>query len=111
MPQPKHHRGPLLESLESRVLMHDGHTHAFSASINFQPAGAPVPTGYLADTGSVYGTRASGLTYGWNTAAAVDGVRDRNSTLSADQRYDTLNHIRAGYTWQIAVPNGQAWKP
>lgn len=34
---------------------------SFSAPISFQPAGAPVPTGYLADTGAAFGPRGGGL--------------------------------------------------
>src|SRR5687768_14565898 len=99
-------RTPLVESLESRVFMHAGHDHAFAASINFQPAGVPVPPGYLEDVGAPYGPRANGLTYGWTVDAAPE-ARDRNSTLSPDQRYDTLIHLRAGWRWALKVPNGQ----
>ncbi len=76
--------------------------------VNFQPSGATVPAGYLADTGAVYGNRGNGQTYGWNSANTAH-TRDRNSTRSADQRYDTLNHMQksgGGRTWEIAVPNG-----
>ena len=76
------------------------------ARINFQPAGTPLFSGYLADTGAVYGAR-NGLTYGWN-ATNSSTTRDRNSTRSADQRYDTLIHTQLGgsYKWELAVPNG-----
>ncbi|HTK78127.1 MAG TPA: DNRLRE domain-containing protein, partial [Gemmataceae bacterium] len=40
---------------------------SFQAHVNFQPSGAPVPSGYVADTGLAYGAR-NGLTYGWATA-------------------------------------------
>jgi len=75
--------------------------------INFQPSGAAVPSGYLADTGPVYGSRGNGYSYGWNTSNTAN-TRDRNSTRSADQRYDTFNHMQKGgtRTWEIAVPNG-----
>jgi hypothetical protein len=77
------------------------------AQINFQPAGVPIPAGYEADTGAVFGDRGNGLSYGWDTD--VSGyARDRNNPISPDQRYDTLNHTvfygRVG--WEIAVPNG-----
>ena len=83
-------------------------TPAFHAGVNFQSAGAPVPVGYSADTGQAYGTRGSGLTYGWNIDNTANG-RDRNSATSPDQRYDTLVHLeRAGSAtvWELAVPNG-----
>ena len=78
--------------------------------INFQPAGAPIPEGYLADTGLAYGARDGGLTYGWsedNTAF----TRDRNAGSSPDQRYDTLNHMKHSSvptvrSWALALPNG-----
>ena len=63
-------------------------------SVNFQPSAAPVPAGYLADGGLVYGNRGNGQTYGWtidNTAQ----TRDRNASNSPDQRYDTLTTSRS----------------
>ena len=57
--------------------------------VNFQPASAPVPAGYLADGGLVYGERGNGQSYGWNTDNTAQ-MRDRNSAVSPDQRYDTL---------------------
>ncbi|PYJ97189.1 MAG: hypothetical protein DME23_16805 [Verrucomicrobia bacterium] len=83
-------------------------TSAFKAFVNFQPASSPVPAGYLVDSGQVYGNRGNGFTYGWDTSN-TSFTRDRNSSLSADQRYDTLNHMqKAGgaRVWEIAVPNG-----
>lgn len=79
----------------------------FSAKINFQPATSAVPAGYLADVGAVYGDRGNGYTYGWNADSSAY-TRDRNSSMSPDQRYDTLNHIQryGTFTWEIAVPNG-----
>jgi hypothetical protein len=77
--------------------------------INFQPASAPVPGGYLSDSGQVYGNRANGRTYGWN-ADNSSLARDRNSTISLDQRYDTMTHVQKpanpDAVWEIAVPNG-----
>jgi hypothetical protein len=81
----------------------------FSVGINFQPARAPVPSGCLADTGTVYGNRGNGHTYGWDVDNALS-ARDRNSTRSPDQCYDTLTHTSlsgGGRVWEIAVPNGQ----
>src|SRR4051794_6579050 len=95
----------VVESLEVRALLHGT---GFDAQVNFQPASSPVPVGYLVDSGAVFGNRGNGATYGWdvdNTALA----RDRNSSLSADQRYDTVNQmarVRGARKWEIAVPNG-----
>jgi N-acetylneuraminic acid mutarotase len=86
----------------------DTPTTGFTAKVNFQPPGAAVPAGYLADAGAVFGDRGNGLSYGWdvlNTAYA----RDRNAANSPDQRYDTFNSMQrsgAGSVWEIAVPNG-----
>lgn len=79
-------------------------------AINFQNAAAPVPEGYLADTGLAYGPRSGGFTYGWNVDNSAYG-RDRNNPASPDQRHDTLNHMAhsdfaAPKSWQIALPNG-----
>src|SRR5687768_8696119 len=57
----------------------------FAAKVNFQPAGAPTPGGYVADTGATYGSRGNGYTYGWNANNSAN-TRDRNAL--ADQRYD-----------------------
>jgi glucose/arabinose dehydrogenase len=75
--------------------------------LNFQPADAPVPAGYLKADGTVYRNRGA-FTYGW-TAANATG-KDRNSALSPDQRYDTLVHMQKpanpNAVFELAVPNG-----
>src|SRR5213076_195579 len=58
-----------------------------SGKINFQPASAPVPAGYLVDSGWTYANRGNGYSYGWDKNN--NSSRDRNSSLSPDQRYDT----------------------
>jgi len=73
-----------------------------SANINFQPAGPAAYPGYLVDSGSLYGVRGNGYSYGWNV---VTDPRVRNSVLSPDQRYDTFVHM-GNAVWEIAVPNG-----
>ncbi len=77
--------------------------------INFQLASAPVPAGYLPDGGLVYGARGNGQTYGWN-ADNTGQAKDRNSTRSPNQAYDTLTHMQRpanpNARWEIAVPNG-----
>ena len=81
--------------------------------INFQPASAPVPAGYLMDGGAVFGNRGNGQNYGWDVDNAAN-ARDRNSTLTpgGEQRYDTLNHLQktpGARTWELAVPSGPYW--
>ena len=82
---------------------------ASSIRINFQLASAPVPEGYLPDGGLVYGARGNGQTYGWN-ADNTGQAKDRNSSRSPDQAYDTLTHMQRpanpNASWEIAVPNG-----
>lgn len=76
--------------------------------INFQPATAAVPAGYRSDTGASYGSRGGGYTYGWNTSNTRN-TYDRNSSRSADQRYDTVSYMQASRgarSWEIVVPNG-----
>src|SRR6059058_4690168 len=92
-----------LESLEARRLMAGVILH-----INFEPAGATVPAGYVADTGATFGARANGYSYGWNLSAS-SAARDRNSAASPDQRYDTLIHTQlyGDRTWEVALPSGQ----
>src|SRR5688500_9623666 len=75
------------EPLEARFLL------AFSANVNFQPAGAAVPAGYVADVGLPFGSRGNGLSYGWNADNSAH-TRDRNAGNSPDQRYDTLTHLQ-----------------
>src|SRR5438270_392841 len=53
---------PLFETLEDRRLL------SFSLKVNFQPPTAPVPAGYVADKGAVYGSQGNGFTYGWDVA-------------------------------------------
>jgi hypothetical protein len=75
--------------------------------INFQPEAAPVPTNYLVDAGLVFGPRGNPYSYGWNSNN-VANVFDRNSSLSADQRYDTLATMQVGgsFNWEIALSSG-----
>jgi hypothetical protein len=79
------------------------------ARVNFQPAAAKVPVGYLPDTGEVFGERGSGFSYGWNTDNAAQ-ARDRNAARSPDQRYDTFTHFQEPANpqaeWEIALPAG-----
>ena len=80
-----------------------------SIRVNFQPSSAPVPEGYLNDSGLVYADRGNGQSYGWNADNTAQ-MRDRDSALSPDQRYDTLAYLQKpsnpDAVWEIAVPNG-----
>src|SRR5581483_12444356 len=98
--------GLFVETIEPRILFSNG---GLSFHINFEsPATTGTYPGYVADIGSVYGARGGGLTFGWS-AANQSNARQRNSRLSADLRYDTLNQMQANgaaLKWEIAVPNG-----
>lgn len=77
--------------------------------INFQPAAAQVPDGYLPDSGAVYGARGNGWRFGWNLDTSAT-TRERNSPLAPDQRYDTFIHTQKPENpnafWEIELPNG-----
>ncbi|HEX3132993.1 MAG TPA: Ig-like domain-containing protein [Planctomycetota bacterium] len=83
-------------------------TALFSARVNFQPANVAVPSGWVADTGAVYGVR-NGLTYGWTIDNSAN-ARVRNAASSPSVQFDTFNHMQkpgnADAIWEIAVPNG-----
>jgi hypothetical protein len=82
--------------------------NVFNAKINFQPASASIPAGYRADTGLVYGSRGGGLAFGWDKDNQAN-TRNRNNSLSPDQRYDTFAFMQRenqNFTWELAVPNG-----
>jgi uncharacterized protein (TIGR03382 family) len=79
-----------------------------SVKINFQPASTPVPAGYLADTGDVFGDRGNGFLYGWDMDNAA-AARERMSPMSPDVLHDTFIHMQKGVPdarWEIAVPDG-----
>jgi len=80
---------------------------AVTTRINFQTTGSPTPSGFLGDSGAVYGSRGNGQTYGWNQSA-TSFSRDRNAKNSPDQQHDTFIHTQlyGNRTWEIAEPNG-----
>ena len=80
----------------------------FAVKINFQPAGAAVPTGFRPDSGAAFGDRGDGYSYGWETTLAGADLIERGAGRSQDLRYDTLCQMQAdgNHTWEIAVPNG-----
>ena len=92
-----------VEPLEPRRLL----ASPLAVSINFQPPAAATPAGYLADTGATFANRGNGFSYGW-TSNLSSATRDRDSSRSADQRYDTIIHTQqyGVGAWEIAVPNG-----
>lgn len=78
------------------------------ARVNFQPPGAPVPGGYRADTGAVYGDRGGLRTFGWDRPNPY--AVDRGDATSPDQRWDSFVHTQRRGTdarWELAVPSGE----
>lgn len=94
----RHRRGLRFELLEARQLL-AGDTYL----VNFQNNEATTPTGYMRDTGELFGDRGDGFNYGWSSDH-TDQARERSIEL--DQRLDTLIHIEAGQDWEFELPNG-----
>lgn len=98
------HAPPNLIGLESFNLA-TGSVQRLSWKINFQPADAPVPPGYLADTGATFAASGDGLSYGWNLNQAAF-AKQSNSTNSPDLRYDTFIEMESNAVWEIQLPDG-----
>jgi parallel beta-helix repeat protein len=79
-------------------------TARFSAKVDFKPAAATMPSGWIGDSGAAYAAR-NGKTYGWNRSLAAN-TAERNGT--AEQMKDTLVFTQKGgnAVWEMAVPNG-----
>jgi N-acetylneuraminic acid mutarotase len=96
-----------IERLEPRRLF-----SGFSASIDFQPAALPAPTGALIDDGAIFGDRGNGFTYGWNGRKPAPVRHQQTPRLGngPDSRYDNFAVLQphgVGSAWQIAVPDGR----
>ena len=73
-----------------------------SYAINFQPADAPVPTGFLVDSGESFDATRG---YGWPVSLGPGTFFDQNSSVSPDQAYDTLtNSTNTSAYWELALP-------
>lgn len=72
-------------------------------AVNFQPTTAPLPDGYLMDSGAIYSVDAG---YGWSQRIDSNRTRDRNNSLSPDQSYDTLIFAPPDGVWNYALENG-----
>jgi hypothetical protein len=100
-------------------------TPAFGYNINISNGGnssqninhAPVPPGYVVDEGEIFGDRTNGLFYGWTTIGGTNLTREsrrRESALSPDVRYDTLNQMMRNPNnnpafsaiWELELTNG-----
>lgn len=78
--------------------------------INFQPANIVPPAGYLIDSGSVYGTKPGGCTYGWSTTVVTENRQQTHpGSVAPNIQHYTLAYMQNGSTnayWEMAVPNG-----
>lgn len=79
---------------------------AFRVAVNFQPANANVPAGFVPDTGEPFGNRGNDLSYGWDTTRSAQ-IREDN-WLAIYGMEQAVTRIRAGNgaSWRIAVPAG-----
>jgi hypothetical protein len=92
------------------------HAAPLAAKVNFGPAGAAVPSGYVADSGGAFD---AGRGFGWvaqnssDPLSLVGNGRERNQV--SDQRLDTLMHMQYTGTsngvatpgrWEYALPAG-----
>ncbi len=77
---------------------------AYELKINFQPQTLPAPVGYQKDVGYLHGH--DGLTFGWSQDISSWSPKDRNSSESADERYDTLLFMN-GRSWEVDLENGR----
>lgn len=93
-------RPDLAPSFESEVIR-----------INFEPPETTTPSGYLSDSGAVFGDRGNGFRYGW-TGDLSSRARERENPASPDLVHDTLIHTYlvepnvGSETWSIELPNG-----
>ncbi len=73
------------------------------ARINFQPATTPVPFGWSASSGELFGLRSNGMRFGW--LSAPGSSRTRGSSRSPDVQHDSLTHTHDAM-WEIELPDG-----
>ena len=93
-----------LSPVQGFRIVTDGESQgADDITINFQPANAPVPTGYQMDSGGPFNATAG---YGWTNSPGTVGTRDRNDPASPDQAHDTFIHVDPTGVWEHVVPNG-----
>ena len=88
----------------------DNNLPALLHRISFQRASTPAPAGFLVDAGDVYGLRASGLYYGWDSNASGDigphgSVPAGFTSPLLGECYARINSS-ATRTWRIQLPAG-----
>lgn len=73
-------------------------------NVSFQPAEAPIQSGFVADSGAAFNSSQS---YGWILLPTNTQLYDYNHASSPDQAYDTVMIMpTADGIWELAVQNG-----
>jgi len=85
-------------------------SNVYGININFQPESNADLLDYFTDSGQRYSLHENGYTYGWDEDISYT-TRNRNSSRSADERFDTLIHMQLprdaiDAVWEIALPDG-----
>jgi fibronectin type 3 domain-containing protein len=81
-------------------------TPLFNAHVNFTSTTGDAVSGFLTDSGAIFGDRGDGLKYGWTRNDTAMGF-DRNAATSVDELHDSFHNMGSGtVAWHIAVPNG-----
>ena len=82
---------------------------AAAVRVNFQPAGATTPAGFLADTGGVFGSQAGGLSFGWDADNTADAATRAGPADRATSTFEVLHagSNTGGHSWEIALADGQ----
>ena len=82
--------------------MHNG----LQVSVNFQPADALVPAGFVADVGNKFGDRGNGFSYGWNRSnTRYARLRTGASPGPGYLSHQDMYRSNGGTRWELAVPN------
>jgi hypothetical protein len=95
---------PNLIGLESFNLI-TGSMAGWALKVRFQPGAATAVAGYVVDSGQLYGPRAGGLTFGWDTDL-TSSTYLRDSDDSPDAVHDAFVEIPASGKWTLALSNG-----
>ncbi|TIC79497.1 hypothetical protein E8D37_17420 [Nocardioides sp. GY 10127] len=104
------------------VAWDDPEEAALPLAVDFGATSSTAPSGYVLDSGSAFGARTGGYSYGWvaeGTDTPLDVTlngRQRSSTATTDPRLLSLIHmdfsgsasngVAQPAAWELAVPNG-----
>lgn len=74
--------------------------------INFQPATAALPAGFLKDAGRTHAVRTNGLSYGWTADRISAAVRRDAADLPEFDTFVQAQTTAGDATWSLVLPNG-----